>query len=195
MQPDIMILSRNRRIKSIVVFLALMIVSCKDNPGKAPVPPDKMSAILFDMQAAEAYSAYIDEKTHPSKKNLDTLAVYYAAVFQKHNLDLQQWDEAIDWYLKQPDLWQQVLQSVADSAMKYAPVEGSEKSGDAGLGPDSNLVTDTMLTDSMPVSAPQLRQPSVKEVLPMGADKEELDAIKQEAKAKKEALEKVKNER
>jgi hypothetical protein len=72
----------------------------------APIDSEKMKAILMDMHIAEAYSSLIVVDSLQKKKfnkNTDSLAVFYQTIFKQHQVNLTQFEAAIQWYALHPE--------------------------------------------------------------------------------------------
>jgi hypothetical protein len=66
-----------------------------------------MSALLLDIHFAEAYSSILPKDTNAqpasvSGKNIDSLAKYHKAIFSKHKITVQDWEQALKWYTQHP---------------------------------------------------------------------------------------------
>jgi plasmid replication initiation protein len=66
-----------------------------------------MSALLLDIHFAEAYSSILPKDSNTqaaslSGKNLDSLAMYHQAIFSKHKINIQDWEQALKWYTQHP---------------------------------------------------------------------------------------------
>jgi len=79
-------------------------LACKSN-SSSHLPPDKMSSVLLDVQAAETYSSFVrKDSLHPYKtKNTDSLANYYKSVFAHYHISKEQFDESLIWYSLHPE--------------------------------------------------------------------------------------------
>jgi hypothetical protein len=65
-----------------------------------------MKAILMDIHIAEAYSSLIVVDSLQKKnfnKNTDSLAVFYQTIFKQHQVNLTQFEAAIQWYALHPE--------------------------------------------------------------------------------------------
>lgn len=100
----------------IVIFIVLfsLIVACK-NKEQAPIEVSKMKDILTDVHLAEAYSSLIVKDSVQKKvfnKNIDSLALFYKIILNKHQVTLTQFDEALQWYSLHPQLLDTAYASV-----------------------------------------------------------------------------------
>lgn len=89
-----------------VIFLSSLFMACQEKVELPPVPVAKMSKILVDLQFSESYSIGLGldslSGANQFKKNQDSLSVFYASVFKHHQLTLEQFNEAMDWYRNRP---------------------------------------------------------------------------------------------
>jgi hypothetical protein len=90
----------------VIVLLALCtFASCKQGQEKPPVPQDKMSSIILDLQLAETYSQGLgDSVKNRFEKNTDSLAVFYTSVLKHHKMSFEEFQEAFQWYKDRPML-------------------------------------------------------------------------------------------
>jgi len=202
----------NMKVNIIAFLLVLSFVfsgcSSKSDP---PIGADKMRDLLFDLQAAEAYSnGKFDGDSLGQKaniKNPDTLAYYYAMVFKRHGISQVDFEQAIDWYLRHPDELTAVYAKVIDTANHFKTKFGKKdlvlpdslqsKTDTAGIDTamearmrKRDKVLDSLRPDplsSRPV-VPERELPFKEEE--EGAKKE----IRKNNKSMKETLEKVKKE-
>jgi len=82
---------------------ALLAVGCAKD--RAPLPRGKMAAVLADVHLAEAWSATAGPdslRSVTTRRNLDSLALYYRIVLQKHKLSEEQFASALAWYKARP---------------------------------------------------------------------------------------------
>lgn len=104
--------------------LGLSLGSCKQEEPP-PIPAERMERILSDMHEAEVYSAMIpDSSQRWANKNLDSLYVFYQEIFAHHDLDPEEFEQAMAWYAARPVLLDSIYQRMI---RRYAPE--SEQSG------------------------------------------------------------------
>jgi hypothetical protein len=184
-----------------LALIAVFFIGCKDR-DTPPIPVEQMKAILFELQAAEAYSTMVPEDgvKDVNRKNQDTLAYYIAAVFQKYNLDQQRFTEALDWYLKRHEFSENLFASVIDSANvikdKYAvsKAESEEMVEEETATEDADPASESESSQKPARFDKPLSRPDILDAETAPVDKEELEVIKQKSKAQQEALEKVRKE-
>ena len=82
----------------------MLACACKTKSNNR-LPPNTMSHVLLDVQAAETYSSFVrKDSLHPYKtKNTDSLANYYKSVFAHYHITKEQFDESLIWYSLHPD--------------------------------------------------------------------------------------------
>lgn len=94
-------------MKSLQFVVLLGLLSCVACHRKSTerLPPQKMQAVLTDIHLAEAYSAVINKSaiSQPDKKNLDSLARFYAMICKHHGISREQFYESLAWYRNHPD--------------------------------------------------------------------------------------------
>lgn len=179
-------------------------LACGSNKT-APIDSEKMKSILFDLQVAEAYSANVDTGAEAGKKNQDTLSYYYALVLQRHGIGLEEWEDAMEWYLKHPATFDSIFTQITDTAGTFKTKEKKDASETDSLASQQQQPEEDTSMD-LEAGAPSTgsRRPfrpatnnkvSIKEDLVDPERQAEIDAIKQKSKEKREALEKVKNEK
>jgi hypothetical protein len=111
--------------KTIVALCLLLAVSCKNEPEAPPIPQDKMQHILTDIVYAETYASMVDDTTRQIRqKNMDSLAVYYKAIFAHHKITSEQFSQALEWYRYNPGELDTVYKSMVNN---IALTEGLEK--------------------------------------------------------------------
>lgn len=123
---------------SSLVGLALFLFSCSNNSQEqAPINREKMSALLIDIHFAEAYSGILSKDSNAKPlsltgKNIDSLAVYYQAVFSKHKIQLAQWEKALTWYTQHPQeldsVYARILPILDSLKTKSNPIADTVKS-------------------------------------------------------------------
>ena len=88
-------------IKSLVVVL--MLGSCKQQQPAIDAP--KMKLILTDLHYAEAYSMHLNKDTSSveTKRNMDSLAVFYQSVLKHHQVSLKEFETSFNWYAHHPN--------------------------------------------------------------------------------------------
>lgn len=89
------------------LFLAaaasLILLSCNRDP--APIPRAKMAEVVRDVHLAEAWASIAGPDSLRSvvtRRNLDSLALYYRQIFRRHGVTLQDFSEAYAWYKARP---------------------------------------------------------------------------------------------
>ena len=63
-----------------------------------------MQKVLLDVNLAEAYAITKKDSLHkPGVKNMDSLAVYYKAIFAHYKITEEQFTASLNWYKDHPD--------------------------------------------------------------------------------------------
>jgi len=98
--------------RSIPVFLLTLLLSIQwtacgssDKEKSKHLPDDKMEAVLTDIYLAEAYASSIpvDSTLKPKPpKNLDSLALFYTVILDKHKISYDDFAKSMDWYRNNP---------------------------------------------------------------------------------------------
>lgn len=89
----------------------LLISSCQKEE-QAPVPKDKLAAILIEVHLAEAYTSLLPHDSTGAVKNLDSLGFYYKNILGKYRLTPQAFDSAVQWYRFHPSQMDSVYATV-----------------------------------------------------------------------------------
>jgi DNA polymerase III sliding clamp (beta) subunit (PCNA family) len=115
----------NRILALGLISIAFATTSCKNYGEAYHLPPEKMQAVIKDIQIAESYAsiAGYDTALHIQVKNDDTLAKYYSIALKHHNITLEQFHQSLDWYR----LHLTELDSIYVRAMKSIPENVSGK--------------------------------------------------------------------
>jgi hypothetical protein len=100
-------------IPIILIVLLICQSGCKSLPDNPPVPSEKMSKILLDMQIAETYSLGLgDSVTNKFEKNYDSLGVFYRSIFKKYDVSFEDFKDAMKWYEERPPKMDSLLSNV-----------------------------------------------------------------------------------
>ena len=80
----------------------------------------------MDINIAEAFSSVVRDSAHkPGAKNIDSLAVYYASVFNHYKITSDQFNESLEWYKNHPDrldtIYTSLLVNVTTLQNKLSP--------------------------------------------------------------------------
>lgn len=91
-------------IRTLIAAIACctLLYSCSE--GEKPhLPREKMKDIITDIHLAEVYSTFVTDSLHrPTNKNLDSLAFYYKSILSHHKVSLGDFQNSLDWYMKNP---------------------------------------------------------------------------------------------
>jgi len=92
-------------IKPYLLLLVLLMLfwSCKQD--KPTIDAKKMKLILTDLHYAEAYSMNLNKDTSSveTKRNMDSLSVYYRSILKHHKVSLKEFESSFNWYAHHPD--------------------------------------------------------------------------------------------
>lgn len=90
----------------LIVFLlpAILFFSC-NRSADTYLEPEKMQAILLDIQLAEAYSIALkqDSTQRNTIRDYDSLAVFYRSVWKKHGITETEYLQSLRWYKEHPE--------------------------------------------------------------------------------------------
>ncbi len=104
---------------------AVLVGSC--NKMGSHLPPKKMEQVLLDISIAESFSSFTKDRHFGGPKNQDSLAHYYAAIFQHHHITEQEFKESMAWYKNHPDEMDTVYTDLAVKADKMLAAESNKK--------------------------------------------------------------------
>lgn len=121
--------------------------SCKSLPDNPPVPADKMTKILLDIQIAETYSMGLgDSVTNKFEKNYDSLGIFYHSIFKRYNVSFEEFKEAMQWYEKRPPMMDSLLTNVIN---ELSVVRAKEKIKDYDPNAEIKPVSPVTKPDSL----------------------------------------------
>ncbi|MGC4056747.1 MAG: DUF4296 domain-containing protein [Chitinophagaceae bacterium] len=99
----------------IAAIPVLNVFSSCQREDKPPIPREQMAQILIDIHLAEAYAGILTkDSVHAAVKvkNIDSLAVYYKEILQKHQVKADSFDSAFKWYRYHPALMDSLYERV-----------------------------------------------------------------------------------
>ncbi len=114
---------------SLLLTLMFLVVACKDaaRENTPPIDKEKMTAIMTDIHIAETYSTMVSSDEHTTNKNIDSLGIYYKSVLKHHNLTLDEFKSALDWYSTHNRHYDSVYNSVlSELSTLEGAMRGSE---------------------------------------------------------------------
>jgi hypothetical protein len=104
------------------ILVASTLLSCHFS-GKTDdthLPPNKMEKVMLDIHLAESYSLLIKDSLHKvGEKNADSLAVYYKAIFSRHGITPEQFNQSMSWYKNHPEDFDSVYNRMIATAVKW----------------------------------------------------------------------------
>lgn len=92
-----------RPLHCLLLATSLAMWSCAGD--EAPLPRATMAEVLRDIHLAESWSGIAGPdslRSTASRRNLDSLASYYGAIFAKHGLTQKEFSDAYAWYKAHP---------------------------------------------------------------------------------------------
>ena len=95
-------------MRSFLILLSVITIlfSCKNNADFSGdhLSPKVMQKVLLDINVAESYSINVKDSLHKGgTKNMDSLAVYYGAIFAHYKITQEQFSQSLNWYKDHPD--------------------------------------------------------------------------------------------
>jgi hypothetical protein len=135
-------------LKRIALICIVFLFSCGDKSGvpSGIIKPAKMQKVLFDVLRAEAF--VFDFVKKDSAKNLEAESVkLQQQIFAVHKITKEEFYKSYDFYKKQPDLMQPLLDSMITRATRDKYMK--TKSGNAGSTPVVPAVVDTSIGKAM----------------------------------------------
>lgn len=99
---------------AVLIFVGLGACQQPKMPSP-PIPMAKMEKILLDLQLAETYSLGLgDSIANRFTKNKDSLAVFYQAIFDHHQITADSFVTAMKWYKNYPALTDSLFTGTLD---------------------------------------------------------------------------------
>lgn len=124
---------------SLILGLFFSFVSCESNDSaNAPIPPKAMQAILLDIHTAEYYSQGLGKHKGTYMKEYDSLARFYTSIFKHHNIDIEKFELAMDWYKKHPAVLDSIYINIKDE-MTNMQDDGKKKGKSDVIIPSSSM--------------------------------------------------------
>ena len=102
-----------------VTFFCLFFLSCtnKDKIPRGILPKDKMEAVIWDLVQVDEYNKQYLSKDSSKKKELSLETMqWYDEVFQFHHTSREEFDKSYRFYLTNPALLKQILDSATTMA-------------------------------------------------------------------------------
>ena len=96
-----------------LVFLCVLFfsVSCSNKIPKGIMPPEKMQAVVTDILIADVLNNERILKDTALKLPVEN-ASYFQKIFQLHHISKKEFDRSYTFYLKRPDLFRVISDSV-----------------------------------------------------------------------------------
>ena len=95
---------KTKFILSIYMGLCGIFLSCSSNKPQVPasvIQPDKMQSILTDLHMVEGKLILLRAPQDSLKK---AAHIYYASVYDKHEITHKEFSKSFDWYQEHPEL-------------------------------------------------------------------------------------------
>lgn len=112
---------------SVLVFVAVLIVSCGEKSSNEHLSAKEMEDVLVDIHYAEVYSTMINDSLHKIKhKNKDSLAVFYADILNHHDVTPDFFEQSMTWYENHPGKLEHIYAQVL---LRVTTAEGTLQEG------------------------------------------------------------------
>lgn len=115
----------------VLLPLCVMVIATSCNYFKREekhLPPEKMRALLLDINIAESYSTMVKDSTRKiGSKSTDSLAAYYKTIFEHHHITKGAFDTSLAWYKQHPAEFDSVLASAVKIAMRWRDSAAKKK--------------------------------------------------------------------
>lgn len=119
-----------------VLFITIVIFSCKSSVPKDVLPPKKMQAVLWDVMQADEMAEYYSVKDS-TFRSMSKHADYYQNIFSIHQITRADFNKSLAYYENHPVVLKTILDSLksfgermqrADSLKKAKiPVDTAKK--------------------------------------------------------------------
>jgi len=86
------------------IAICIIFISCSSNKPQVPasiIQPDKMQPILTDLHMVEGKLILLKAPQDSLKK---AAHIYYASVYEKHDITHKEFSKSFDWYQEHPEL-------------------------------------------------------------------------------------------
>lgn len=103
-----------------IVFVIFLLILSSCNGDRAPknlLAEDKMEAVLWDMARAQALAS-IEAKNDSTINADEQTKVLSNIVFQTHQISEKTFNESYNWYIKHPEVFQKLLDSLQSRKQK-----------------------------------------------------------------------------
>jgi len=100
-----------RKIEILILFLLVFVAA---GCNKAPIDPEKMEDIMFDIYRTDACISV----TKPSISSEERVKLY-DSIFEKYGVTKEEFDETLDWYAHNSKEWQLLHQNLVTRSEDY----------------------------------------------------------------------------
>lgn len=90
-----------------ISIILLLAVSCDVRIPDNVIPPGKMEAILYDYHQVQAMSGEYTSDNYKEK-------LFYSYVFEKHNIEKEEFDAAMQWYNRYPKHLRKIYEKLSE---------------------------------------------------------------------------------
>jgi hypothetical protein len=112
-------MNRPTRLILLLAFPLSVFVSCASDsqePQGTHLSPEKMEALLFDLQLADIYStmARPDTAAASNVRDADSLAFFYTEILAHHGVTAELFNLSMDWYESHPAQLEPITTRISD---------------------------------------------------------------------------------
>ncbi len=120
-------MSKKQSIRFVFVSVLILMLSCStESSGPRPdvfLSEDRMIEITTDIQLVEAALNY---RRNIGQDFANTKAEYYAELFERHDIDLQIYQENVDYYNQKPARMEKIYDAVLKNLNDLQTEESAE---------------------------------------------------------------------
>lgn len=106
------------RLISLLLILALLSCSGKDNIPKGILKPSQMEPVFWDYMRADVYTSEFYKGDSTNDATLQNLKMQ-ETIFKKYSVSREQFEKSLSYYLNHPE----ILSPLADSLLAHHPEE------------------------------------------------------------------------
>jgi hypothetical protein len=109
-----------------ILFLAVLIFSCKSSVPGDVLPPKKMQAVLWDVMQADAIAENY-AATDSTFRGLSKHVNYYQKVFAIHRISKEQFTKSLVYYENHPSRLRPILDSMQSFAQRLNEADTTQR--------------------------------------------------------------------
>lgn len=124
----------------LLLFVILIIVSCKPGIPNDIVQPEEMEKILFDIHVVDGYVSMVP--TPDSAKKVS--APIYKGIFKKYGIDSAIHSKSMTYYYRHPDLLSKMYNNISKRLGKARDAETARQQKTVAHDAKTNEIKDTV---------------------------------------------------